>query len=169
MRSPRYRLWSLPTGLMIRVLPWKSPAGQSGGAARSLDPLHDRCQLPRVLTSSSRMVIWLQMSRDRPPRFRTSESRCTTPVVANRPTRCCVPHSPSHRHGCHLQHSPSSWVQVSRSGVAEGDGVGCLPYRRATTTGRSASPDTALPLNDGNLGTSPNPATRRASSSSSSE
>ena len=64
--------------------------------------------------------------------------------------------------------APLSWVHVSRSGDAEGDALDYLRHRRATTTGRSASPATANPVKDGKLCTSPNPAVCKASCSSSS-
>ena len=77
----------MPTGLMIRVPPWRTPTGQSGGAERSPDSVHDRCQLLQLLVSGFEVVAWLQMPCDGSPECPTLGSQWATQGVAIRPTR----------------------------------------------------------------------------------
>ena len=84
-------MWSSPTGLMIRVPPWRPPTGQTGGAERSTDPLHDRCQLLQILISCFGVVVWPQARCDGPPKYPTSGSQWATQGVAIRPTRSGLP------------------------------------------------------------------------------
>ena len=77
----------MPTGLMIRVPPWRTPTGQSGGAERSPGSVHDRCQLLQILVSGFEAVAWQQMPCDGSPEYPTLGSQWATQGVAIRPTR----------------------------------------------------------------------------------